>query len=320
MTAKPDSTFAQRALPAEPQLEVWRGAVNAWNCDEMGHMNVRFYLARAIEGLAGVAAVLGLEDAYSPKATSTLEVKGHHVRFLREAREGDPIHIEAGLLRFGEDEARVVQVMRHSRSGEPCAAFVSRVQHTTPGGRSFPWSAKARDAAEGLMCLRPGYAEAKGVTDQPASSKASLTWANAMGLIPTARGVATPDECDALGRFRSDAVMGRFSDAASQLFGGFDRGRTDSGARIGGAMLEIHILHHRTPCIGQHLSLRSGLAKIEPRFNHIVHWLLDPITGEPWSTARGVAAAFDLDARKIVERTPEQLTTLQSKVFEGLDL
>ena len=68
VTAKPDSTFAQRALAPEPRLEVWRGAVNAWTCDEMGHMNVRFYLAHALEGLAGVALALGLDDAYSPKA------------------------------------------------------------------------------------------------------------------------------------------------------------------------------------------------------------------------------------------------------------
>jgi acyl-CoA thioester hydrolase len=305
---------------SEPRLEVWRGAVNAWNCDEMGHMNVRFYVAHALEGLAGVAAALGLEDAFATRATSTLEVKGHHIRFLREARAGAPIHIEAGILSFGEDEAQVLQVMRHSISGEPCAAFATRVQHVTPGGRSFPWSAKARDAAQDLACARPAYARAKGVPDHPVSSKASLTWAEARGLLSTARGVALPDECDALGRFRTDAVMGRFSDAASQLFGGFDRGHTTGGSRIGGAMLEIHILHHRTPRVGQHLWLRSGLAKTEPRFNHVVHWLLDPVSGEPWSTARGVAAAFDLDTRKIVERTPEQLERLAPKVFEGLDL
>jgi acyl-CoA thioester hydrolase len=294
--------------------------VNAWNCDEMGHMNVRFYVAHALQGLAGVAAALGLEDAFSAKATSSLEVKGHHIRFLREAHAGAPIHIEAGLLDFGEDEARVLQVMRHSITGEPCAAFVTRVQHVTPGGRGFPWSAKARDAAQALTCSLPAYAAAKGVTDHPAPTKASLAWANARGLLPAARGIALPEECDALGRFRTDAVMGRFSDAAAQLFGGFDRGHTHSGARIGGAMLEIHILHHRTPRLGQHLVLRSGLARIEPRFNHVVHWLLDPISGEPWSTARGVAAAFNLDTRKIVERTPEQLERLQSKVIEGLDL
>ncbi|MEI9891118.1 MAG: hypothetical protein WDN45_11635 [Caulobacteraceae bacterium] len=27
--------------------EIWRGGVTPWQCDEMGHMNVRFYLAAA---------------------------------------------------------------------------------------------------------------------------------------------------------------------------------------------------------------------------------------------------------------------------------
>ena len=38
--------------PAEDiGVEVWRGGVNTWECDEMGHLNVRFYVARAMEGL-----------------------------------------------------------------------------------------------------------------------------------------------------------------------------------------------------------------------------------------------------------------------------
>ena len=39
-------------------IEVWRGCVNTWECDEMGHLNVRFYVARAMEGLVGLAAAL----------------------------------------------------------------------------------------------------------------------------------------------------------------------------------------------------------------------------------------------------------------------
>ncbi len=307
--------------PDGPTLEVWRGATNAWNCDEMGHMNVRFYLAFALQGLGGVAAALGMADAFGARTASTIEVKGHHIRFLREARAGAPLHLEAGILCLGEDEAEVVQVMRHSLSGEPCAAFVSRIAHVTADGRRFPWSDRSRTAAEALACGLPAFAEAKGVTGKPGPTRASRARAESLGVQITARGLATPAECDALGRFRTDAVMGLFSDAAAQIFGpGGDRGVTAAGTRIGGAMLEIHIVHHRTPRLGAHLELRSGLARVDPRLNHIVHWLLDPETGEPWTTARAIAAAFDLDARKIVERTPEQLARLTPRVVEGLDL
>ena len=33
-------------------IELYRGSINTWECDEMGHMNVRFYVARMMEGLA----------------------------------------------------------------------------------------------------------------------------------------------------------------------------------------------------------------------------------------------------------------------------
>ncbi len=67
-------------------IEVWRGGVNPWQCDQMGHLNVRFYVAHAVEALAGLAAALGMTRAYSPHATSTLVVREHHIRFLKEAR------------------------------------------------------------------------------------------------------------------------------------------------------------------------------------------------------------------------------------------
>ena len=33
-------------------IEVLRSGVNTWECDQMGHMNVRFYVAKMMEGLA----------------------------------------------------------------------------------------------------------------------------------------------------------------------------------------------------------------------------------------------------------------------------
>lgn len=79
-------------------LEVWRGGVNTWECDALGHMNVRFYVARAMEGLVGLASALGLNGAFRERANATLLVGDHHIRFLSEARVGAPLHLVAGVL------------------------------------------------------------------------------------------------------------------------------------------------------------------------------------------------------------------------------
>ncbi|MBS0295257.1 MAG: acyl-ACP thioesterase [Proteobacteria bacterium] len=302
-----------------PSLEIWRGAVNAWECDEMGHMNVRFYLAHAHAGLAGLAAAMGLPDAFSPTGGSTLIIREQHVRFLREAHAGAPLHMHAGLLNVGEQEAEALLVMRHSESGEPCASFIVRLVHATAAGRAFPWTTATLNAAERLACTRPDFAGARGVPDDAAvEPRASTAMADELGVPSIGRGPVTPQDCDAFGRLRPDAVMARFSDGAAQLFGGVPRGGKRPGQpRLGGALLEIRILHLQNPRAGRHLSLRSGFSRLEPRFSHITHWLLDAITGEPVASARGIAAALDLDARKVAERSPETLTELQSKVIEG---
>ena len=44
--------------------EIWVGGVNTWECDEMGHLNVRHWVAKSMEALAGLAAALGMPDAF----------------------------------------------------------------------------------------------------------------------------------------------------------------------------------------------------------------------------------------------------------------
>lgn len=53
-------------------IELWRGNANAWECDELGHMNVRFYLAKAMEALGNLADKAGLNGVYLQDATATL--------------------------------------------------------------------------------------------------------------------------------------------------------------------------------------------------------------------------------------------------------
>lgn len=77
-------------------MEIWGGGVNTWECDEMGHLNVRFWVAKALEGLGGLAARLGMPRAFSTGAEATLVVREKHMRFLREARAGAALIMKIG--------------------------------------------------------------------------------------------------------------------------------------------------------------------------------------------------------------------------------
>jgi acyl-CoA thioester hydrolase len=277
-------------------IEVWRGAVAASDCDASGRVDARFLLGRAMEGLAGLAAELGMADAFATSANATLAVREHHIRVLSEARAGAPLAMTAGVLSLGEDEAEVLQVLRHGRTGEPCASFLTRVAHVSVReSRVFAWSARTRAAAAPLSVHAPTFARPDGLSGDPAQPTASQERAEALGLPVTGRGVVQPHECDVFGRLRPDAVMGRCAEAAAQLIDFAPR--TPKSGRAGPALTEARILYLRVAAAGARVELRSAAAASPGGLQRVTHWLLDPAGGGAWASAR-VLGAFDLDAAR----------------------
>lgn len=303
------------------EVEVWSGGVNTWECDGMGHLNVRFYVAKAMEGIAGLAAELGMPQAFAPDAGSTLVVRDQHIRFLREAHPGAALSMTGGVLELGESEARLLLVMRH-RDGQPAATFQTVVAHATArSGTAFPWPQRIRDRAQALMVALPDYAAARSLDLSPlAASSASLERAEALGLTRTGLGAVGLQDCDVFGRMRTEMFMGRISDGIPRLVGEKRPGAEESDARIGGAALEYRLVHFDWPRAGDRLALRSGTAWTDARFRRLVHWLLDPVTGRPWGAAEAIATSFDLDARKIVTLSPQALAAVEASVVPGLAL
>jgi acyl-CoA thioester hydrolase len=306
-------------------LETWRGAVKPWHIDEMGHMNVRYYVAIAMEALTGLAGALGMPRAFSAGAGATLLVREHHVRFLREARVGAPLHMRCAVLQMGETDARLLQVLFHSESGEPAAALVTRVEHVTPRDlRPFAWAQSARELAKPLMVAAPDYALPRGLSGEPAASRARLTAADALGLSLAASGALTPLECDAFGRMRPDHLLERISNGLPHMLTplrpALDQALSQLAGKLGGATVEFRALYHRWPGAGDSLTLRSGLGALTPKARRLVHWLLDPVTGQAWASAEMIVLFFDLNARKAMQPPVPILQALAPQVIEGLGL
>jgi acyl-CoA thioester hydrolase len=306
-------------------LPVWRGGVNTWECDDMGHMNVRFYVARAVEGLTGLAHALGLEGAFRPNAEATLLIREQHIRFLREARAGDPLHMTAGVLEFGEADARFLQLMIHSRTGEIAASFQTVVSHVTAREeRPFAWSARACALAERLKVSVPPRAAPRSITLAPVTSGAGLAAADRMALTQLSAGALGVQDCDGFGRMRPEMFIARVSDGvpglASLLGGALPADARDRPAKTGGAVLEYRLLHLAWPRAGDRFEIRSGLMGVEDRFQRVIHWMLDPVTGRAWGAAEAVAASFDLDTRKMIPISVEAQSRARERITPGLTL
>jgi acyl-CoA thioester hydrolase len=301
------------------EVEVWKGGVAMWECDQMGHLNVGFYVAKSMEALVGLAAELGMPHAFAAHADSTLLVREQHIRFIREARPGAPLTITAGVLEMSEDEARLLLLMRH-RSGEIAAVFQTIVAHVTAGeGRPFPWPDRIRARAAELAVDVPLEAAPKSVGLAPVKTIASLDLANHLGLTRTALGAIGAEDCDAFGRMRTERFIARISDGIPHFMGARP-GTPASGGRVGGAALEYRLVHFDWPRAGDRVELRSGSPGADARFRRLVHWLLDPATGRPWASAEAVVVSFDLETRKIISLDEAQLAAVNADAKPELAL
>jgi acyl-CoA thioester hydrolase len=306
-------------------IEVWRGGVNTWECDEMGHMNVRFYVTRAMEGLVGLAAALGMPQAYSAEAPATLILREQHIRFLREAHPGALLHMRAGVLSIDETGAEILQVLYHSGTGEPAASFVSKISHVTASdARPFPWPRQTRDLAAGLALKTPAYAAPRGLDLGPFEHRAGLARAEALGVRRIGLSAVGPQDCDVFGRMRPEQFIGRVADGIPQLVGQI-RGIIAAHApskpkRVGGAVLEYRLIYLDWPRAGARMAVHSGIAAVEGTTQRLVHWMLDPHSGRPWATSMAVAATLDLDARKIVPASAAAREQLSGLTISELSL
>ena len=304
-----------------PGVEVWRGGVNAWECDHMGHMNVRFYVARAMEGLAGFAAQLGLGAAFSRRAASTFLVKDQHIRFLREAAAPAALHMTAGVVDVTDTEARVLQLLVHSTTGELAAAFQTVVAHVTVNERrAFPWSARSREGLESLRVEVPSRAQPRSLNLAESAGEGSMETAKALGLLPIASGTVGIQDCDVFGRMRPEVFVGRISDGVPALRGRLngDTAMATAGSRVGGAVLEYRIAYLGWPEAGSRVEVLSGLAGVDDTTQRFVHWILDPATGRAWGSALAVATDLDLAERKVIPFSPERRARLEAQVVPGL--
>jgi acyl-CoA thioester hydrolase len=304
-------------------IELWRGTVNAWECDELGHMNVRFYLAKASQAIANLAEAAGLNPIHRHDASATLIARDIHIRFLAEAHPGAPVYIEGGILDHDATSATAMLVMRHAASGVPAASYRLVLGHASPkNGRDFAWPLRFPERAAQLRVERPDFAAPRGLSlDDTGATTASLERADALALTGIGRGRFGPEEMDVFGWMRLEFLLGRISDSVTNFATAFpeewavhERG----GGNVGSALLECHIRPHRWPRAGDGFVVRSGLKSSGPKVRNLVHWVLNPSTGLPWWTMEGVAAPMDLDARRILDVPEATRKTLESACIEGL--
>lgn len=108
----------------EPVLTA-RSGVAAWECDELGHMSVQFYMDRVSDAVDHIASLLGLTPAERARRNLGTAALEYRIRFFRELRAGEAISMHSGMLGFGGRTFRYGHVLREDAGGRICATFDS---------------------------------------------------------------------------------------------------------------------------------------------------------------------------------------------------
>ena len=130
-------------------LETYRGAVYRWEVDHNDHLTVAYYFARIADAGLGVLEAIGLGANYVTRAQRACVPADFYVRYSRELRVGDILHIQSGVV--GVEPAGLVlgHKLLNSETGEVCTTVEQRVGHRElAGGAAVELTGEQRRSAE----------------------------------------------------------------------------------------------------------------------------------------------------------------------------
>lgn len=292
----------------------YRGSVNAWECDENGHLNVRFYLAKTNQGLPFVLDAIGLPAAWLQKMGARPRVRAQHVRFLREARPAAPLTVHAAVAGSEEERLTLYAETRHSLSGEVMATVLTELALVGRDGALLP----VRLSGDAPRCKVPAHGAPRGIVAAGEPLRPDLASVAAMGFVEIGRGGIAPWECDAEGELESFQYVGRMSDSVVNLLAHVqtegEMARRSEGVE-GGALVELRIAYHAPLRVGSSFTIQSGIAALGRKTQHVVHLFFDESSRACVATAQAVAVAMDLRTRRAIDLPEERRRRIEARLL-----
>jgi acyl-CoA thioester hydrolase len=130
----------------------YRGAVYPWQCDQMGHMNVMWYVGKMDEASHSLFASIGMTRAVMRESGCVLGALQQNISYTREVLAGDVVEVHSRVIEMREKVIRFEHELRHAVTGEVCATCeqtVACIDASARRARPFPEAVRA--AAEQAM-------------------------------------------------------------------------------------------------------------------------------------------------------------------------
>ncbi len=290
----------------------FRGLVNTWECDQMGHMNVQFYTHKASEALANVGNALGLAPDRLRQRNQDLTPRNDHIFFKREAHAGDPLTVTSQIFAADHDAIRVDNEMVNDSSGEIAATFDTILCcRNTVTGETVPFDDDVIAAAQAqLDPSAPDYG----------GSLSHAIVAHPEHALESHRGMCNTWECDSQGFVTPRFHIARFSDAAGHVFAAFGLdGETLRARNWGMAALEYRLEYLQPLRAGDVVAVRTNVIETGNKVIRLRHHLVNAATDEVATAIEIVLALFDTQQRRATPLTDDLRQRIRNRWPDSTD-
>ena len=96
--------------------ETHRAVVHPWNCDVLGHMNVRWYAHIFDDAEFHLWSIVGLSHATLKKSGIVTVIANTNTNFLHEAAAGELLTIKSAFTKLGGKSLTISQRMTNSEN------------------------------------------------------------------------------------------------------------------------------------------------------------------------------------------------------------
>ena len=112
----------------------YKGTVFPWHCDEMGHMNVMWYVGKFDEATRHFFHALGITPAFVRESKRGMAAVEQTIQYKRELHAGDIVSVHSVLLEIKDKSVRFAHEMRKVDTGEVAATTMLTAVHSRHGG------------------------------------------------------------------------------------------------------------------------------------------------------------------------------------------
>ena len=265
-------------MPDDHWLETYRGTVFRWEVDANDHFTVAYYLARFGDAAVAALHALGLGPA------TTVDC---YIRYTRELRVGDLLHVTTGVLGADADSLTLGHKLFETTERALCTTVEHRLamaltpaQRRAAEARRVTWDAPAREPRP-----RPKTLD---------------------GFMASTRDAVKADEVDAAGRLLLPAAIHRFSAANGHVLAAFGLSpRYMREHDRGFSTFEFQLGFEAGVRAGDPLLVRSALTHVGSSSMRILHVMTDERSGERVATLEQSGVQLDLAARRPTALSPE---------------